>query len=151
MINNNGRKIERKLTKKSSLVRKKTLENQSFIHLDRDISEMNVQIKQYQTIRKKNLFLENSTPVKNQIKPKNRILRINTCRMKNYDCYSITTSTSDIDKSVKKVTFSTVEIIRVEKYKRYNAINSYSKTAIQKNMEEIKNSANNDESMCFIF
>ena len=51
----------------------------------------------------------------------------------------------------KKVTFSTVEIIRVEKYKKQNLINNISKTLIQKNMDEVKNNSNNEQLNCFIF
>ena len=152
---NNEKKLEHNLTKTSGLTRKKTFQNQNYIDLDfdldKDISEMNVNIKQYQTIKKKNLFLENRTPVKTELKLKNKLYRINTTKSKNYDCYSITTNSSYNDKNVKKVTFSTVEIIRVEKYKKYNAKNNFSKIAIQKNMEEVKNNQNNDESKCFIF
>ena len=50
---------------------------------------------------------------------------------------------------MKKVTFSTVEIIRVEKYKKYNIASNYSKNLIKKNMEEIKE--NDNEQKCFIF
>ena len=147
---NNEKKMENRLTKMNFLTRQKTFENQVFIDLDKDISEMKVDIKKYQTFKKKNLFLEGNKPLKQQLKQKNKLYRINTSKNKNFDCYSITTSSSYNDKSVKKVTFSTVEIIRVEKYKKYNAMNNISKTTIQKNMEEVKNS-NNEESTCFIF
>ena len=147
---NNEKKMENRLTKMNFLTRQKTFENQVFIDLDKDISEMKVDIKKYQTFKKKNLFLEGNKPLKQQLKQKNKLYRINTSKNKNFDCYSITTSSSYNDKSVKKVTFSTVEIIRVEKYKKYNAMNNISKTTIQKNMEEVKNSSN-EESTCFIF
>ena len=147
---NNEKKMENRLTKMNFLTRQKTFENQVFIELDKDISEMKVDIKKYQTFKKKNLFLEGNKPLKQQLKQKNKLYRINTSKNKNFDCYSITTSSSYNDKSVKKVTFSTVEIIRVEKYKKYNAMNNISKTTIQKNLEEVKNSSN-EESTCFIF
>ena len=147
---NNEKKMENRLKKMNFLTRQKTFENQVFIDLDKDISEMKVDIKKYQTFKKKNLFLEGNKPLKQQLKQKNKLYRINTSKNKNFDCYSITTSSSYNDKSVKKVTFSTVEIIRVEKYKKYNAMNNISKTTIQKNMEEVKNSSN-EESTCFIF
>ena len=149
----NDRKIEHKLTKNKVLARSKTFESQAFIDLDKDISEMNVKIKQYQSITKKNLFLEDKKRFKQSLKINNKINRINTHinKKNNFDCYSITTSTSYNDKTVKKVTFSTVEIIRVEKYKKYNAMNNYSKACIQKNMEDVKNNNINDESTCFIF
>ena len=148
---NNEKKKQNSLTKASALTRQKTFESQVFIDLDKDISEMKVDIKQYQTFKKKNLFLEDNKPLKQQLKQKNKLYRINSSKVMNYDCYSITTSSSYNDKTVKKVTFSTVEIIRVEKYKKYNAMNNFSKSCIQKNMEDVKNSSNNEESTCLIF
>ena len=147
----NVRTLKQKPTKTNSIARQKTYENQSFIDLDKDISEMDVNIKRYETIKKKNSFLGDKSPIKKEAKLKNTIYRINTYNIKNNDCNSITTSSSNNDKSVKKVTFSTVEIIRVEKYKKYNAVNNYSKIDIEKNMQEIKNNPNDDESTCLIF
>ena len=70
---------------------------------------------------------------------------------KNEDNSNSTTSkSSSNDLKIKKVTFSTVEIIRVEKYKKYNIMNTVSKTCIQKNMEEVKNK-NSDQTSCLIF
>ena len=150
---NNDKRIEHKVTKMKVLTRSKTFENQTFIDLDKDTSEMNVNIKQYKSITNKNLFLEDKKRLKQSLKVNNKIDRISTIKnkKKNFDCYSITTSSSYNDKTVKKVTFSTVEIIRVEKYKKYNAMNNYSKAYIQKNMENVKNNNINDESTCFIF
>ena len=150
---NNDKRIEHKVIKMKVLTRSKTFENQTFIDLDKDTSEMNVNIKQYKSITNKNLFLEDKKRLKQSLKVNNKIDRISTIKnkKKNFDCYSITTSSSYNDKTVKKVTFSTVEIIRVEKYKKYNAMNNYSKTCIQKNMEDVKNNNINDESTCFIF
>ena len=150
---NNDIKIEHRVTKLKFLARSKTFENQAFIDLDKDISEMNVKIKKYQSITNKNLFLEDKKRLKQSLKVSNKLNRVSTIKNKNknFDCYSITTSSSYNDKTVKKVTFSTVEIIRVEKFKKYNAMNNFSKVYIQKNMEEVKNNKNNDESMCFIF
>ena len=150
---NNDKRIEHKVIKMKVLTRSKTFENQTFIDLDKDISEMNVNIKQYKSITNKNLFLEDKKRLKQSLKVNNKIDRISTIKnkKKNFDCYSITTSSSYNDKTVKKVTFSTVEIIRVEKYKKYNAMNNYSKAYIQKNMEDVKNNNINDESTCFIF
>ena len=150
---NNDKRIEHRVTKMKVLTRSKTFENQTFIDLDKDTSEMNVNIKQYKSITNKNLFLEDKKRLKQSLKVNNKIDRISTIKnkKKNFDCYSITTSSSYNDKTVKKVTFSTVEIIRVEKYKKYNAMNNYSKAYIQKNMEDVKNNNINDESTCFIF
>ena len=152
MINKHTNKYERKLTKTNGIKRQKTFNNQVFIDLDKDISEMNVNIKKYETLKKKNSFLDSGTIVKPSLNSKNKLNRINTTKIKNYDTYSIATNTSINDKTLKKVSFSTVEIIRVEKYKKYNAMNNVPKTLIHKNMEEVKNNKNNDdESSCFIF
>ena len=61
---------------------------------------------------------------------------------KNDDFNSSTTKTSINDK-IKKVTFSTVEIIRVCNYKKYNKLNSTKKVENDKNEENDNN--------CFIF
>ena len=52
-----------------------------------------------------------------------------------------TTSKSSINDKIKKVTFSTVEIIRVKNYKRYNKLNT-----AKKNEEE-----NNSDFNCILF
>ena len=150
-MNNNANKIVRKLTKKKSCItRQKTFQNHAFIDFDKDISEMNVNIKEYQTLKKKNSFLDSVTASISPVKLNNKLNRINTVKNKNFDTYSITTNSSIKDKTIKKVTFSTVEIIRVEKYKKYNIMNTVSKTCIQKNMEEVKNK-NSDQTSCLIF
>ena len=133
-----------------SLARKKTYDCKNIIKLDDDISEMDVNIKEIPIIKTKNLFLQNPTSKKRynnsiiNLKNKNSfdILSLNHSN-------SITTNTSCGEKTVKKVTFSTVEIIRVEKYKKYNISSNYSKNLIKKNMEEIKE--NDNEQKCFIF
>ena len=56
--------------------------------------------------------------------------------LKNDDNNS-TTSQSSMNDKIKKVTFSTVEIIRVKNYKRYNKINT-----AKKNEEEENNKSN---------
>ena len=145
---NNLKKIELKKQKLVNLKRNKTFDNKLFINLDTDISEMDVNIKKYETIKKKNLFLDTEP------KLKNRLIRNNTYKTKE-ECNSITTDSSSSNKKerIKKVTFSTVEIIRVEKYKKYNAINNFSKTNIEKNMEEVKYSIYNKENKlsCLVF
>jgi hypothetical protein len=145
---NNLKKIELKKQKLVNLKRNKTFDNKLFINLDTDISEMDVNIKKYETIKKKNLFLDTEP------KLKNRLIRNNTYKTKE-ECNSITTDSSSSNKKerIKKVTFSTVEIIRVEKYKKYNAINNFSKTNIEKNMEEVKYSIFNkdDKPSCLVF
>ena len=53
--------------------------------------------------------------------------------LKNDDNNS-TTSQSSMNDKIKKVTFSTVEIIRVKNYKRYNKINTAKKNEEEKNI-----------------
>ena len=135
---------------KVQLARKKTYDYKNIINLDDDISEMDVNIKQIPTIKTKNLFLQNSIAKKPN---NNNIINLKNKNSFNISTYkhsnSITTNTSCREKTMKKVTFSTVEIIRVEKYKKYNASFNYSKNLIKKNMEEIKE--NDNEQKCVIF
>ena len=130
-------------------VRKKTYDCRNILDLDKDTSEMNVNINKIPTFTKK-VFLFNSSKnlrtFNNTIKLKNKN-SFNISLLKH--CNSITTNTSSGEKAVKKVTFSTVEIIRVEKYKKYNALSNFSKSQIQKNMEDFKQ--NDNESVCLIF
>ena len=139
-----------KKSPKSQLARKKTYDYKNIINLDDDISEMDVNIKQIPTIKTKNLFLQN--PI-TKFQKNNNIINLKNKKYNNIStykhCNSITTNTSCGEKTMKKVTFSTVEIIRVEKYKKYNAASNYSKNLIKKNMEEIKE--NDNEQKCFIF
>ena len=51
---------------------------------------------------------------------------------------------------IKTVTFSTVQIIRVESYKKYNAINTISKSLLQYNINE-KRKEYEESSLCNIF
>ena len=149
-----GKKIERKMTKKNKMNRQKTFNEEQFDDFDIDTSEMNVVIKEYKTIEKKNSFLKSLSQEKPLLELNNKLKRNNTCKIKNIDYYSIATNTSYIDSRVKKVTFSNVEIIRVEKYKKYNALNNYSKLEILKNMEELnkKNNTYNENPLpCAIF
>ena len=145
-------KHKTKKSPKVHLARQKTYDYKNIINLDDDISEMDVNINQIPTIKTKNLFSQN--PLKN--KPNNNNNNIITLKNKNSfnistykHCNSITTNTSCGEKTMKKVTFSTVEIIRVEKYKKYNATSNYSKNQIKKNMEEFKE--NDNEQNCVIF
>ena len=78
---NNDKTIEHKV-KKMVLTRSKTFENQTFIDLDKDISEMNVNIKQYKSITNKNLFLEDKKRLKQSLKVNNKIDRISTIKNK---------------------------------------------------------------------
>ncbi len=140
----------KKIQKKRLLARTKTFDYKNIVNLDENISEMDVSIKTIPSIKNKNLFIQNPMKIKafnNTIKLK-KIRTFNIPSFKH--CNSISSTTSSFgEKVVKKVTFSTVEIIRVEKYKKYNAISNFSKNQIMKNMEEIKK--NENENICFIF
>ena len=140
-----------KYKKEKIYARRKTYDYKNIINLDKDTSEMNVNIKKYPPIRKKNSFIEypvkinaNNFPI--LIKKKNCF---NFHLSKLTHCNSLTSSTSFREKTIKKVTFSTVEIIRIEKYKKYNAACNYSKAQIQKNIEDLKK--DEKESICLIF
>ena len=133
---------------KAGFVRKKTYDYRN-INLDKDISEMDTNINKIPTINTKKFMFDMPKKIRafnNTIKLKNQKI-INISSFKH--CNSITTNSSFGEKAVKKVTFSTVEIIRVEKYKKYNARCNFSKNQIKKNMEEIKE--NEKESVCSIF
>ena len=67
----------------------------------------------------------------------------NKFNLKNEDLISETTKASrtSLNYKIKRVTFSTVEIIRVEKYKKYNKLNTIKKT------EKIKR----DSDYCIIY
>ena len=132
----------------SGYVRKKTYDYRNIINFDEDISELDINIKEIPTFKKKSFNFNGSK----NVRAFNNIIKLkNINKLKLNHCNSITTTTSYREKSVKKVTFSTVEIIRVEKYKKENSINNFSKTLIQKNMDEVKNNSNNEQLNCFIF
>ena len=133
----------------NQLIRKKTYDPKNIINLDTDISEMDIHIKNYPTLKKKNSFIER--PIKTIPFSNINLNNKKFIKKKSYnDANSITTTTSYRgEKAMKKVTFSTVEIIRVEKYKKYNAMNNFSKRLIDKNMEEFKQ--NDSKMICLIF
>ena len=133
----------------NQLNRKKTYDPKNIINLDTDISEMDIHIKNYPTLKKKNSFIER--PIKTIPFSNINLNNKKFIKKKSYnDANSITTTSSyGKEKSMKKVTFSTVEIIRVEKYKKYNAMNNFSKRLIDKNMEEFKQ--NDSKISCSIF
>ena len=56
-----------------------------------------------------------------------------------------TTSISSNNEKIKKVTFSTIEIIRIQNYKKFNRLNSYKTDEIQ------KANHNYDDNNCSIF
>ena len=133
----------------NQLIRKKTYDPKNIINLDTDISEMDIHIKNYPTLKKKNSFIER--PIKTIPFSNINLNNKKFIKKKSYnDANSITTTTSyGGEKAMKKVTFSTVEIIRIEKYKKYNAMNNFSKRLIDKNMEEFKQ--NDSKISCSIF
>ena len=129
-----------------------TINNNEFRDFDIDISETEVETfnyEKYRTIDDKKIIKENLMK-KNPVGLKQRLNNKNTKYKIINDNYSITTNCTDF-KGIKKVTFSTVEIIRVAKYKKYNAKNNFSKLNIQKNIIEVKASKNRNESSCNIF
>lgn len=131
---------------------KKTYDNKNLFNCDDDIAGIDTKIKKYPSLIKKNLFLDNSVN-KNPFGSKNefKLKKIKTFNIPVIlHTNSITTNTSFGEKPMKKVTFSTVEIIRVEKYKKYNALCNFSKNQIKKNMDEVKQNEN-ESSNCFIF
>ena len=142
----NLKKIEPKFPKLNfdQIKRKNTyssINKEAFINLDINISERevdSVNLEKFKTIEKE----------KTKIKPKQK-KNNNKYKIFN-DNYSTTTNCSDF-KGIKKVTFSTVEIIRVAKYKKYNACNNFSNANIQKNINVVKNSIIKVDIPCMIF
>ena len=126
--------------------------NNEFCNFDINISETEVEAVDFEKygiiddnkIMKENLMKKNPVGLKPKLNNKTNKYKIIN------ENYSITTNCSDF-KGIKKVTFSTVEIIRVAKYKKYNAKNNFSKLNIQKNILEVKANKNKDESSCNIF
>ena len=141
----NSNKLQRKM---SSI----EINNNDFCDFDIDISETDnetLDYEKYRTIEdnkiiKDNLIKKNPVGLKQRLNNKNNKYKIIN------DNYSTTTNCSDF-KGIKKVTFSTIEIIRVAKYKKYNAKNNFSQLNIQKNILEIKANKNRNESSCNIF
>ena len=119
------------------------------IMLDKEIFEKDENSNKIQTISTKKFNFDMPKKIKafiNTIKLKNET---NTNISPFKHCNSITRSNSYSEKPVKKVTFSTVKIIRVENYKKYNASSTFPKHLIEKNIEEMKH--NEEESVCLIF
>ena len=126
--------------------------NEEFNDFDINISETDIDAFYFkknktiedQKVMKENLIKKNLVGLKHKYNNKNNKYKIAN------DNYSRTTNCSDF-KGIKKVTFSTVEIIRVAKYKKFNAKNNFSKLNIQKNIIEVKQNKNMFESSCNIF
>ena len=142
--NMNSNQIQRKFTYSD-------INNEAFVNMDINISETEVEsldLSKFKTI-------ENNKLIKNdfvkKIPEKMKQKKNKTYKYKLFnDNYSTTTNCSDY-KGIKKVTFSTVEIIRVAKYKKYNASNNFSNENIKKNILEVKNSKIKDDLPCSIF
>ena len=148
-MNNTKTFDENKKQNNIGYVRKKTYDSRNIINLDKDISEMNIIINKIPTFTKKVILFNSSKKIRtfnDKIKLKNKN-NFNISLFKHSN--SITTNTTCGEKAAKKVTFSTVEIIRVEKFKKYNAISNFSKVQIKKNMEN--QNENGYESICLIF
>ena len=64
--------------------------------------------------------------------------------------YATTFCNTQPECKIKTVTFSTIEVIRIESYKKFNAINTISKSLIQKNLYE-KRKEQEGSSLCNIF
>ena len=127
-------------------------DNSNILSFDDETYEIDKKIKKYPSIIKKNTFMDHKLKFKNPFKSRNKLQlkKIKTFNIPILNhCNSITTNTS-VGEKMKKVTFSTVEIIRVEKYKKYNAICTFSKNQIMKNMEEAKHNQN-ESNACSIF
>ena len=75
----------------------------------------------------------NNVQVDDKLNLTERIGKNKLC-LKNEDFTSVTTkfSAGSINDKIKRVTFSTVEIIRVENYKQYNKLNTIKKNEINK-------------------
>ena len=152
----NLKKIEPKFPKMNSnqILRKSTysdINNEAFINMDINISETEVESLDFSKFK----TIENNKLIKNdfvkKIPEKMKQKKNKTYKYKLFnDNYSTTTNCSDY-KGIKKVTFSTVEIIRVAKYKKYNASNNFSNENIKKNILEVKNSKIKDDIPCSIF
>ena len=155
----NHKKIEPKIKKEHYYPKKEiNLNNNLFINLDINISESNesnvsLNLNKYTTIKNKNIFTDKNLIKlkKRPVKLKPKYIKTNTFKLFK-DTNSTTTNTSDFNfKGIKKVTFSTVEIIRVEKYKKINAKNNFPKINIEHNIEELKKNKSKEESFCCIF
>ena len=137
----NLKKIEQKFPETKEIKSKSAFINtRCSINLDFNISETDSNV--YSKTIEKSDFISPK---------KKKYSRGNTYKLFK-DNNSVTTNYSE-DKSIKKVTFSTVEIIRIKKYKKFNAKNNFSEFDIQKNIVEVKNEKKkeNELDFCSIF
>ena len=138
---NNNNNIQRKMSMKE--------DNNYFINFDINISESE-SYEKYRTVENCSKSIKKDLKKKYHIKLKQKNNKNIKYKLFNDDNYSITTNFSE-NKKIKKVTFSTVEIIRVIKYKNFNAKNNFSQINIQKNINDMKNFKKKDENICSIF
>ena len=138
---NNNNNIQRKMTMRE--------DNNYFVNFDINISESE-SYEKYRTVKNCNKSIKKNLKKKYKIKLKQKNNKNIKYKLFNDDNYSITTNFSE-NKKIKKVTFSTVEIIRVIKYKNFNAKNNFSQINIQKNINDMKNFKKKDENICSIF
>ena len=138
---NNNNNIQRKMTMRE--------DNNYFVNFDINISESE-SYEKYRTVENYSKSIKKDLKKKYKIKLKQKNNKNIKYKLFNDDNYSITTNFSE-NKKIKKVTFSTVEIIRVIKYKNFNAKNNFSQINIQKNINDMKNFKKKDENICSIF
>ena len=136
--------------KENIYARKKTYDYKNCINFDNENSKVEINIKNGSSKNKKKSFKVlpvtiNATNFPIILKNRNcfNISSINHCN-------TITSIASYREKPLKKVTFSNVEIIRVENFKKYNLACNYSKNQIKKNMDELKNNEL-QTNICLIF
>jgi len=138
-----------KSPKKNKFTRRKTLEYKNNIEIDADISDMDKKISKYQLFKKENAFNISNNERNDLNKPITSNKKIYFGMPKFKRCNSFSTSTSYAEKGVKKVTFSTIEIIRIDNYKKYNEACNFSKDQIKKTIKELKH--NKSGKMCIVF
>ena len=83
-------------------------------------------IKNSSSTNMSSIFLDNNSEDNNEQLNNTIIIDRNKFFFKNEDNNSTITK-SQINEKIKKVTFSTIEIIRVKNYKRYNKLNTAKK------------------------
>ena len=136
--------------KKRRVKRCKTVKESMNFKIEDESPIKIIDTNKYKFITGKNSFLKNNDLKRQLEKCNNNIQRNISLNSKNDEAYSSTTNFTYHEKNIKKVTFSTVEIIRVEMFKNYNEKNNFSKESIQQNIKDLK-SEKNDMSLCSIF
>ena len=126
---------EKNINFESKFHRAKTFNKTKINDLDNELSEGYNDLKKYEFVNKNNKLQNNNLKFGLNKKDDGHHIN-NNCKFD--ETNSITTKASCEEKNIKKVTFSTVEIIKVRKFKKYNAINTYSKSFIEKNMKNIE-------------